>query len=51
MSVLFSLENQLIIGSSDWYNDLEIPWGSSTVGDYLLGSSEYTVIHDGCGHT
>ncbi|MDA9190824.1 hypothetical protein N9P07_05230 [Alphaproteobacteria bacterium] len=51
MSNLISLGNQLIIGSSDWYNKLEIPWGSSPLSDFLLGSSEYTVIHDGCGHT
>ncbi|MDA9816396.1 hypothetical protein N9C75_05035 [Alphaproteobacteria bacterium] len=51
MGNLLSLGNQLIIGASDWYDNLEIPWGSSPVGDYLLGSSEYTVIHDGCGHT
>jgi hypothetical protein len=51
MSNLFSFGNQLIIGSSDWYDNLEIPWGSSPIGDYLLGSSEYTVLHDGCGHT
>ena len=51
MSNLKSYGNQLIIAASDWYDRLEIPWGSTPVSDYLLGGSEYSVIHDGAEFT
>lgn len=40
-----------IIGSSEPYNSLVIPWGSSPITDHLLSSSEFNVMHDGASHT
>ena len=40
-----------LIGSSDTYDQLDLPWGSHPVTDPLLSSSEFRVIHDGCGYS
>jgi hypothetical protein len=40
-----------IIGSSEPYDSLVIPWGSSPITDHLLGSNEFVVIHDGASHS
>ena len=40
-----------IIGSSEPYDSLVIPWGSSPVTDHLLSSDEFLVIHDGASHS
>ncbi|ACA89145.1 hypothetical protein [Shewanella woodyi] len=39
-----------LIGSSESYDSLVIPWGSSPITDHLLSSDEFTVIHDGASH-
>jgi len=39
-----------IVGSSESYDSLIIPWGSSPITDHLLGSDEFVVIHDGASH-
>ncbi|MFT6347605.1 MAG: hypothetical protein ACJAYB_000595 [Psychromonas sp.] len=39
-----------IIGSSEPYDSLVIPWGSSPITDHLLSSNEFVVIHDGASH-
>lgn len=41
----------VIVGSSEPYNSLVIPWGSSPITDHLLSSDEFTVIHDGASHS
>lgn len=38
-----------LIGSSEPYNHLIIPWGSSPVTDHLLSSSNFKIVHDGAG--
>lgn len=38
-----------IIGSSEPYDSLVIPWGSSPITDHLLSSDGFRVIHDGAG--
>lgn len=39
-----------IIGSSDPYNALIIPWGSNPITDHLLSSNSFIVMHDGASH-
>lgn len=39
-----------IIGSSDPYNALIIPWGSNPITDHLLGTDSFIVMHDGASH-
>ncbi len=38
-------------GSSEPYDSLVIPWGSSPITDHLLSSSEFVVMHDGASHS
>lgn len=45
------ISGSCIVGSSEPYSDLVIPWGSCPITDHLLGSSEFKVIHDGATHT
>ncbi|MGB7934199.1 MAG: hypothetical protein WCH04_18635 [Gammaproteobacteria bacterium] len=40
-----------IVGSSEPYDSLVIPWGSSPITDHLLSSDEFNVIHDGASHS
>ena len=46
-----SLAGSCMIGSSEPYNSLVIPWGSSPITDHLLSSGEFVVIHDGASHS
>ena len=39
-----------IVGSSEPYDSLIIPWGSSPITDHLLSSADFVVIHDGASH-
>ncbi|NES42742.1 hypothetical protein [Moorena sp. SIO2C4] len=39
-----------IVGSSEPYDSLVIPWGSSPITDHLLSSGDFHVIHDGASH-
>ncbi|MDH3347171.1 MAG: hypothetical protein OEM02_03595 [Desulfobulbaceae bacterium] len=39
-----------LIGSGGDYNGFVIPLGSSPMTDYLLGSEEFIVMHDGASH-
>ena len=38
-----------LIGSSDPYNALILPWGSSPVTDHLMSGNIFSIIHDGSG--
>jgi hypothetical protein len=40
-----------LIGSTEPYNALVIPWGSNPITDRLLGSDSFTIIHDGAAYT
>lgn len=40
-----------IVGSSEPYDSLIIPWGSSPITDHLLSSGEFFVMHDGASHS
>lgn len=40
-----------VIGSSEPYDSLVIPWGSSPITDHLLTAGDFAVIHDGAGHS
>lgn len=40
-----------IVGSSEPYDSLVIPWGSSPITDHLLSSGDFTVMHDGACHS
>ncbi|MGS0725213.1 hypothetical protein ACVBKF_03420 [Shewanella sp. 0m-11] len=39
-----------IIGSSEPYDALVIPWGSSPITDHLLSSGDFSVVHDGASY-
>jgi hypothetical protein len=38
-----------LIGSSEPYDALILPWGSNPVTDHLMSGDRFTVIHDGAG--
>jgi hypothetical protein len=45
---LFSSEfTHALIGSSDAYDELWLPWGTSPVTDHLLSGGQLTIVHDG----
>jgi hypothetical protein len=45
---LFSAEfSNALIGSSEPYDALVLPWGSNPVTDHLLSGGELTIVHDG----
>ncbi|WP_205695299.1 hypothetical protein [Corallincola luteus] len=46
-----SLAGTCIVGSSEPYDSLVIPWGSSPITDHLLGSGDFIVMHDGASHS
>ncbi len=54
VSALGNLKNiagTCVIGSSEPYDALVIPWGSSPITDYLLSSGDFNVLHDGASHS
>ncbi len=51
LSNLKILAGTCIVGSSEPYDSLVIPWGSSPITDHLLSSSEFVVMHDGASHS
>jgi hypothetical protein len=40
-----------LIGSSEPYDALIIPWGSSPITDYLMSGDMMTIVHDGAGYS
>ena len=51
-SVLFGFKNFVgigLIGSSEPYDSLLLPWGSNPISDPLCSTGEFRVIHDGGG--
>jgi hypothetical protein len=38
-----------LIGSSNPYDELDLPWGSNPVTDHLMGGAGFKVVHDGAG--
>ena len=46
-----NLAGTCIVGSSEPYDSLVIPWGSSPITDHLLSSDEFVVMHDGASHS
>jgi len=40
-----------LIGSTEPYNSLVIPWGSTPISDHLLSSASFKVMHDGASHS
>jgi hypothetical protein len=38
-----------LVGSSEPYDSLVIPWGSNPITDHLLSSDTFAVVHDGAG--
>jgi len=40
-----------LVGSSNPYNALVLPWGSNPVTDHLLSGSALRVVHDGAGYS
>jgi hypothetical protein len=40
-----------LIGSSEPYNALVLPWGSNPATDYLLSGSAMRTVHDGAGYS
>ncbi len=38
-----------LIGSSDPYNIIDLPWGSNPVTDHLISGNQFSIIHDGAG--
>lgn len=51
LSNLKHVAGTCIVGSSEPYDALVIPWGSSPITDHLLSSGEFVVIHDGATHS
>ena len=49
MQTLRSKAGSLLIGSSDPYDQLLLPYGSNPVTDHLLSTAGMDVVHDGCG--
>ncbi|MDY6896134.1 MAG: hypothetical protein SVO01_12090, partial [Thermotogota bacterium] len=45
-----AIVNTCIVGSTDAYDALVIPWGSSPITDYLLSSNSFIVLHDGASY-
>ncbi|MEJ2346946.1 MAG: hypothetical protein P8090_16400 [Gammaproteobacteria bacterium] len=39
-----------LVGSSNPYNALVLPWGSNPVTDHLLSAGDFAVVHDGASH-
>ncbi len=48
---LKSVASTCLIGSSEPYDSLVVPLGSSPITDHLLGSRDFQVIHDGASHS
>lgn len=46
-----AMAGTMIVGSSEPYESLVIPWGSNPITDHLLGSGEFIVMHDGASHS
>lgn len=40
-----------LVGSSEPYSDLVLPWGSNPATDYLLSGGAMEIVHDGAGFT
>ena len=38
-----------LIGSSDPYQKLNLPWGSNAVSDWMMSSDNFSIINDGAG--
>jgi len=38
-----------LIGSTEPYETLVIPWGSSPITDHLMSGSKFSIVHDGAG--
>lgn len=38
-----------LVGSSEPYNDLYLPWGSNPITDGLLSGDGFAIVHDGAG--
>ena len=51
LSNLKNVAGTCIVGSSEPYDSLVIPWGSSPITDHLLSSGEFIVMHDGASHS
>ncbi len=51
LSHLKRIASTCLIGSSEPYDSLVIPWGSSPITDHLLGSAEFGVLHDGAAYS
>lgn len=49
MQLLKSKAGTAIIGSSDPYEQLLLPYGSNPITDPLLATGDMDVVHDGCG--
>ncbi len=52
--VLHNLAHQFdngMIGSSEPYNALVVPWGSSPTTDYLLSGGAMEIVHEGAGYS
>lgn len=44
---LKNIAGNCLVGSSEPYDSLILPWGSSPVTDHLLSSDDFKVLHDG----
>ena len=40
-----------LIGGSEAYNDLLLPWGSNPITDGLLSGDPFAIVHDGAGYS
>jgi len=51
LHLFYQSHTSAIIGSSEPYNNLVIPWGSTPATDYLLSGDGLEIIHDGAGYS
>jgi hypothetical protein len=40
-----------LVGSSEPYNELVLPWGSNPATDHLLSGAAFRIVHDGAGYS
>ncbi|KAB2712768.1 hypothetical protein F9K88_07355 [Brucella intermedia] len=51
LHLYYKSHSTALIGSSEPYNNLVFPWGSTPATDYLLSGSGMAIVHEGAGYS
>lgn len=51
LHLFYQSHTSAIIGSSEPYNNLVMPWGSTPATDYLLSGDGIDIVHEGAGYS